>query len=80
MPAKPRLWLPGLRRYGAPGPVRGPAVADVVSDGVEAEVGGDLRRAQVSFMALGGVSHPGQPVTAQRGLDGVMSQADLGGD
>src|SRR5215831_3246854 len=80
VPAQPGLWLPGFGGYGPPGPARGPAVADVVRDGVKTEAGGDPRGALTGRVALGCVDGPGEPVPAQRGLDGMVGQAGLGGD
>src|SRR5215831_18442397 len=80
VPAQPGLRLPGFGGYGPPGPARGPAVADIAGHAVKTEARGDLRGALAGRMTLGRVRYPGKPMPAQRGLDGVMGHAGLGGD
>jgi hypothetical protein len=80
VPAQPRWWLAGFGGQGLPGPAGAPAVTDVAGDAVEAKGRGALAGALLGRVPLGGVSGAGEPVAAQRGRDGMVGQAGLGGD
>jgi hypothetical protein len=56
------------------------ALADVVSDAGVAEVRGDLVRSLAGRMTLSRMAGMSQPVPAERGLDGMARETELGRD
>src|SRR6266852_1720852 len=78
VPAQPGQRLAGFGGDGLPGPALRPALGDEVRDGRVAEAGCHPVRSLPGCVTFRGVADLGQPMTAERGIHGVVRETDLG--
>src|SRR6266436_3181592 len=78
MPAQPGLRLPGLSGDCLPGPAMRSSPADVVRNTRVAEGLCYPVRSPPGCVTFRGVADLGQPMTAERGIHGVVRETDLG--